>query len=81
MSRSTTAVRCLTAWQTKWRLLRYHSLIGTDLPDTLKIVSTDSIGEVMAVMDEKNKVFGLQFHPESILTPQGSVLLKNFLAL
>ena len=55
---------------------RYHSLIGTDLPDTLKIVSTD-----MAVMDEKNKVFGLQFHPESILTPQGSVLLKNFLAL
>lgn len=60
---------------------RYHSLIGTDLPDTLKIVSTDSIGEVMAVMDEKNKVFGLQFHPESILTPQDSVLLKNFLAL
>lgn len=60
---------------------RYHSLIGTDLPDTLKIVSTDSIGEVMAVMDEKNKVFGLQFHPESILTSQGSVLLKNFLAL
>lgn len=60
---------------------RYHSLIGTDLPDTLKIVSTDNIGEVMAVMDEKNKVFGLQFHPESILTPQGSVLLKNFFAL
>ena len=60
---------------------RYHSLIGTDLPDTLKIVSTDNIGEVMAVMDEKNKVFGLQFHPESILPPQGSVLLKNFLAL
>ena len=60
---------------------RYHSLIGTDLPNTLKIVSTDNIGEVMAVMDEKNKVFGLQFHPESILTPQGSVLLKNFLAL
>ena len=60
---------------------RYHSLIGTNLPDTLKIVSTDIIGEVMAVMDEKNQVFGLQFHPESILTPQGSVLLKNFLAL
>lgn len=65
----------------KMAVARYHSLIGTDLPDTLKIVSTDNIGEVMAVMDEKNKVFGLQFHPESILTPQGSVLLKNFLAL
>ncbi|WP_432617344.1 anthranilate synthase component II [Butyricicoccus sp.] len=60
---------------------RYHSLIGTNLPDTLKIVSTDSIGEVMAVMDRDKQVFGLQFHPESILTPQGSVLLKNFLAL
>lgn len=60
---------------------RYHSLIGTNLPDTLKIVSTDSIGEVMAIMDIDKQVFGLQFHPESILTPQGSVLLKNFLAL
>lgn len=60
---------------------RYHSLIGTNLPDTLKIVSTDSIGEVMAVMDIDKQVFGLQFHPESILTPRGSVLLKNFLAL
>lgn len=60
---------------------RYHSLIGTDLPDTLKVVSIDSIGEVMAVMDRDKQVFGLQFHPESILTPQGSVLLKNFLSL
>ncbi len=60
---------------------RYHSLIGTDLPDTLKIVSTDSIGEVMAVMDRAKQVFGLQFHPESILTPQGFVLLKNFLSI
>ncbi len=60
---------------------RYHSLIGTNLPDTLKIVSTDSIGEVMAVMDRAKQVFGLQFHPESILTPQGFVLLKNFLSI
>ena len=42
--------------------------------------STDSVGEVMAVMDAENKVFGLQFHPESILTPQGNVLLENFLS-
>ncbi len=59
---------------------RYHSLIGTELPDTLQIVSTDSVGEVMAVMDAENKVFGLQFHPKSILTPQGNVLLENFLS-
>ena len=61
-------------------MARYHSLIGTELPDTLQIVSTDSVGEVMAVMDAENKVFGLQFHPESILTPQGNVLLENFLS-
>lgn len=61
---------------------RYHSLIGTDLPDTLKIVSTDDIcNEVMAVMDAENDVYGLQFHPESILTPQGAVMLKNFLSI
>lgn len=59
---------------------RYHSLIGTELPETLTIVSTDNVGEVMAVMDLEHKVFGLQFHPESILTPQGAVLLKNFLS-
>ncbi len=60
---------------------RYHSLIGTHLPETLNVVSTDSIGEVMAVMDLEKRVFGLQFHPESILTPQGAVLLKNYLSV
>lgn len=60
---------------------RYHSLIGTDLPDILKIVSVDDVGEVMAVMNLEQQLFGLQFHPESILTPDGAVILKNFLSL
>lgn len=60
---------------------RYHSLIGTDLPDSLTVVSTDSVGEVMAVMNREKQVYGLQFHPESILTPDGAVILEHFLAL
>lgn len=60
---------------------RYHSLIGTDLPDSLTVVSTDSVGEVMAVMNREKQVYSLQFHPESILTPDGAVILEHFLAL
>ncbi len=60
---------------------RYHSLIGTDLPQSLTVVSTDDIGEVMAVMDRKRNVYGLQFHPESILTPDGAQILANFLRI
>ena len=41
------------------------------------IALTDD-GEVMAVEDKENKVYGLQFHPESILTPEGYKILKNF---
>ena len=60
---------------------RYHSLIGTNLPDELKVVSTDANGEVMAVMNLEKKIFGLQFHPESILTPDGRVMMENFLSI
>ena len=60
---------------------RYHSLIGTNLPDDLKVVSTDVNGEVMAVMNLEKKIFGLQFHPESILTPDGRVMMENFLSI
>lgn len=60
---------------------RYHSLaidpetIAGDL--TVTAVSDD--GEVMAVEDSKRKVYGVQFHPESILTPKGGTILSNFL--
>lgn len=60
---------------------RYHSLVAE--PETvgngLTIVSTDEIGEIMAVYDKENSVYGLQFHPESILTKDGVTMMKNFL--
>lgn len=63
------------------KVARYHSLIAEDLPEELTVVSRDEGSEVMAVMDEKNRVYGLQFHPESILTPQGEQMMKNFLEI
>lgn len=62
---------------------RYHSLIaraGT-IPECLNVIATDSIGEVMAVQHRDFPTYGLQFHPESILTPLGRTILENFLAL
>ncbi len=60
---------------------RYHSLAAEEdtLPDELKVVARTSAGEIMAVCDEKKAIFGLQFHPESILTPEGERMLRNFL--
>ena len=61
---------------------RYHSLAAKPdtIPDTLKIVGATEDGEVMAVAHMSAPVYGLQFHPESILTPDGRRILENFLA-
>ena len=61
---------------------RYHSLIAEDgtIPDCLQVLSTDvENGEIMAVGHREYPVYGLQFHPESILTPKGKSILENFL--
>jgi anthranilate synthase/aminodeoxychorismate synthase-like glutamine amidotransferase len=58
---------------------RYHSLAATAVPDCLEVSATCSEGEVMAVRHRELPVDGLQFHPESVLTPDGSELAKNFL--
>lgn len=60
---------------------RYHSLIaGRDaFPEELTVIAEDEMGEVMAVKHQKYPIYGLQFHPESILTPDGMTILKNFL--
>lgn len=62
---------------------RYHSLAASEenFPDILKITATTSDGEIMAVEHKKFPVFGLQFHPESILTQNGEKLVKNFLEI
>ena len=60
---------------------RYHSLAAREdtLPPELKVTARADDGEVMAVQRREYPVFGLQFHPESILTPDGEMMLRNFL--
>jgi anthranilate synthase component 2 len=60
---------------------RYHSLAGikNTLPQELEIIAETTDHEVMAVCHKKYPVYGLQFHPESILTPKGKIIIENFL--
>lgn len=60
---------------------RYHSLIAVKekLPDCLKITAMTEEGEIMAVEHREYPVYGLQFHPESILTPDGRKMIENIL--
>lgn len=58
---------------------RYHSLIGRRIPDDL-CVDADCDGQVMAVHHRERHIWGVQFHPESILTPRGGKLIENLLA-
>ncbi|MGC9976914.1 MAG: aminodeoxychorismate/anthranilate synthase component II [Syntrophales bacterium] len=62
---------------------RYHSLLieEASLPSSLMISARTEEGEIMGVRHKEYAVEGVQFHPESILTPQGKRLLRNFLAL
>jgi len=58
---------------------RYHSLAAARVPDQLEVCATTDDGEVMAVRHRELPVDGIQFHPESVLTPDGAALAKNFL--
>jgi anthranilate synthase/aminodeoxychorismate synthase-like glutamine amidotransferase len=58
---------------------RYHSLAATRVPDELEVSATTADGEVMAVRHRSLRVDGVQFHPESVLTPDGPKLCRNFL--
>ncbi|MBR4553972.1 MAG: aminodeoxychorismate/anthranilate synthase component II [Ruminococcus sp.] len=60
---------------------RYHSLAASDLPDCLKVTARTADGEIMAVQHRDYPIFGVQFHPESILTTLGKEMLKNFVEL
>ena len=65
------------------QVARYHSLIVSDdhFPQALKVTARCDRGEIMAIQHERHPVFGVQFHPESILTKSGHTLLQNFLNL
>ncbi|MBR3039790.1 MAG: aminodeoxychorismate/anthranilate synthase component II [Lachnospiraceae bacterium] len=62
---------------------RYHSLAADEstFPDCLKVIAQTADGEVMGVQHKEYPVYGVQFHPESILTPDGKQILKNFLSI
>lgn len=60
---------------------RYHSLAvdKKTMPDRLQVTAKTDAGEVMAVQHREYPVFGVQFHPESIMTPNGKIMLENFI--
>lgn len=62
---------------------RYHSLLvrRSSLPECLKITAETAEGEIMGLAHKELPVYGVQFHPESILTAEGKRLLKNFLVM
>lgn len=63
---------------------RYHSLSANaaTIPDELKVIAIDKKdNEIMAVKHRDYDIYGLQFHPESVLTPEGKIIVKNFLEI
>lgn len=60
---------------------RYHSLVieRQSFPKELKVIAEDKEGAIMAVCHNTHKTYGVQFHPESILTPEGKKIIENFL--
>lgn len=60
---------------------RYHSLaaVREELPDILRITAESDDGEIMAVEHRKYPIFGVQFHPESVMTPDGKVMIQDFI--
>lgn len=62
---------------------RYHSLAAEEesLPDCLKVTARTEEGEIMAVAHREAPIYGVQFHPESIMTPDGTKMLEAFLGM
>jgi anthranilate synthase/aminodeoxychorismate synthase-like glutamine amidotransferase len=60
---------------------RYHSLIveGVQLPEEIEVIATTDDREIMAIRIREEEMYGLQFHPESVMTAQGRQILMNFL--
>lgn len=60
---------------------RYHSLaaVRDALPDCLRVIAETADGEIMAVQHTAYPVYGVQFHPESVMTPDGLAIIRNFL--
>lgn len=65
----------------KTEVARYHSLAAKkdNLPTCLKVIGESDDGEIMAICHQEYPIYGLQFHPESILTKEGKKIVENFL--
>jgi anthranilate synthase component 2 len=65
----------------EFEVARYHSLAAEEssLPECLEVTALTTEGEIMAVQHKEYPIYGLQFHPESILTPNGKLMIQNFL--
>lgn len=63
------------------KVARYHSLAADKetIPDCLRVTAETADGEVMAVQHREYPIYGVQFHPESIMTPDGKQMLRNFI--
>ncbi len=63
------------------QVMRYHSLAADPnlIPDVLEITATTEDGEIMGLRHKEYKVEGVQFHPESIMTPMGKKMMRNFI--
>lgn len=64
-----------------FQVVRYHSLVLAHLPADLKILATTSDGEIMAIRHVSLPIWGVQFHPEAVLTEYGLTMLQNWLAV
>lgn len=66
-----------------FQVARYHSLAAdkNTIPDCLKVIATADDGEVMSVKHKEYDIYGFQFHPESVLTPDGKIMVQNFLKI
>ncbi|WP_033166157.1 aminodeoxychorismate/anthranilate synthase component II [Clostridium sp. KNHs205] len=60
---------------------RYHSLAAEQrtLPEELQVIANAADGDIMAVKHRDYEIYGVQFHPESVLTPKGRIMMENFL--
>ncbi len=78
-----TGSRIFAGLKIRERVARYHSLIAesVSVPDCLSVISSSDEGEIMAVEHRSLDIFGLQFHPESILTDSGEIMMRNFLSI
>lgn len=78
-----TSCRLFQGMEERDEVARYHSLavMPESIPETLRVIARTEEGEIMAVKHSQYEVYGVQFHPESILTPHGRKIIRNFIGI